>query len=466
MGASVRAYITLGNDAVSHRSAAPLATSDDAPSITCRFDSPQQQIIGFGAALTEASAHVFNQMPSNVQEEFLTRCFAKPSLGGSGYTLCRTHLQSSDFALGNYAYVARPLPWRSALSTFSIERDRRLLLPFIARCQQCAQSMSIIAAPWSPPAHMKTNQTMNYGGRLMRPFYKSWANVLSHAVRAWRAEGIALDRLTVQNEPLARQTWDSCLYTARQEATFASRYLRPALDACGCSDVKLLAWDHNKNKMVERVNDLERALERPSLLERLLGDVPQHFDDTFAGTAFHWYAGDHFDNVRAVHQRHPACELIHSEGCAAFSNGSGLTRAKDAEHYAHDIIGDLNAGTNGYVDWNILLDDQGGPNHVGNYCDAPLMYDRATQKLLVNRSFEYLAHFSRSIRPGARIVPCTAPTRLQAVAAVNEDGTRTLTVLNKTGKPRAFAIEDTRPQGQCARKAYDLPAHSICTLMW
>ena len=466
MGASVRAYITLGNEAVSHRAAAPLATPGNAPLLICRFDCPQQRIIGFGAALTEASAYVFSQMPTNVQEEFLTRCFAEPSQGGSGYTLCRTHLQSCDFALGNYAYVERSLPWRHTLSTFSIERDRRLLLPFIARCQQRARGMSIVAAPWSPPAYMKTNQTMNYGGRLIRPFYKSWAAVLARAAKAWRDEGIALDRLTVQNEPLARQIWDSCLYTARQEAVFASRYLRPALDACGCDSVKLLAWDHNKNKMAERVDDMEQALENPGMLERLLGAMPQRFDDTFAGTAFHWYAGDHFDNVRTVRQGHPSGELIHTEGCAAFSNGNGLVKAKDAEHYARDIIGDLNAGTNGYIDWNILLDERGGPNHVGNYCDAPLMYDRTAQKLLVNRSFEYLAHFSRSIRPGARIVPCSAPAKLQAVAAVNEDGTRTLTVLNRTGKPRAFAIEDTGPQNQHAREAYDLPAHSICTLTW
>lgn len=420
--------------------------------VICFPDLPRQRILGFGAALTEASAWTFAQMPAPVQDEFLMSCFGPASHGGNAYTLCRTHLQSCDFALGSYAYVSRPRRGQDVLSTFSIARDQALLIPFIRCCMALAPALTLVAAPWSPPAFMKTNRSMCHGGRLRAKYHDAWAQVLARAVADWRQEGMPLKYLSVQNEPLARQTWDSCLYTAQEEAVFAARHLRPALDAQGLADLKLLAWDHNKDRLIARMQQLVHELDG-------LGTT---YEDVFAGTAFHWYTGDHFEAVCTARQMKPALELIHTEGCAAYSHGKGTRTHADAEHYARDIIGDLNAGATAYIDWNILLDETGGPNHTGNYCDAPIMYDRRTQTLTYNRGHTYLGHFSRFIQPGARIFPTSSYTdRLDTLGALNPDGTKALILFNRTTKPKKATIREGTNTA-----ATTVPAHSIQTYVW
>lgn len=450
----MRRYVTTGDGARSFVEE-PLRWRHDDTSeerqIVCYSDAPRQRVIGFGGALTEASAWVFAQMPAILQDEVLIRCFGPASLGGNAYTLCRTHLQSCDFARGNYAYVSRPRHGVDVLGTFTIERDRGILIPFIRCCQALAPKLSLVAAPWSPPAIMKTNRSMNHGGKLRARYADAWARVLARAVAAWRAEGVPIERLAVQNEPMATQTWDSCVYDAQEEARFAAYHLKPALVAEGLADVKLLAWDHNKERLVSRMNEMDDALAADGGLAA-----------TYAGAAFHWYTGDHFDAVRLARTMYPECELIHTEGCAAFSAGKGQTAATDAEHYAHDMIGDLNAGANGHIDWNILLDEQGGPNHVGNFCDAPLMYDRTSERLIVNRSFDYIGHISRFVQPGARILPTSSYTdRLETLGARNPDGTHVLVVLNRTARDRRATVRDGARTAQIA-----VPAHSIQTLIW
>ena len=365
--------------------------------------------------------------------------------------MCRTHLQSCDFARDNYAYVTRPRRGQDVLDTFTIEHDRGLLIPFIRCCRALAPELSLVAAPWSPPAFMKTNRSMNHGGKLRARYADAWARVLARTVAAWRAEGVPIECLVVQNEPMATQTWYSCVYTAQEEACFAARHLKPALAVEGLGDVKLLVWDHNKERLVSRMRDIDAVLTAD-------GGLPA----TFVGAAFHWYTGDHFDAVRLARTLYPDCELIHTEGCAAFSDGKGEHTATDAEHYAHDMIGDLNAGANGYIDWNILLDEQGGPNHVGNYCDAPLMYDRASERLIVNRSFYYIGHITRFVQPGARIVPTSSYTdRLETLGALNVDGTHALVILNRGTRDRSAIV---RHGDRTARVT--APAHSIQTLVW
>lgn len=413
--------------------------------------APRQSIIGFGGALTEASAWVFAHMPAALQDEVLIRCFGPASRGGNAYTLCRTHLQSCDFALGNYAYVTRPPHGQDVLDTFTAKRDRNLLIPFIRCCRALAPDLSLVAAPWSPPAFMKTNRSMNRGGKLLSTYADVWACVLARAVATWRTEGAPIEWLAVQNEPMATQSWDSCVYTAQEEASFAAHHLLPALVAEGLGDVKLLAWDHNKERLVSRMDDIDAALAADGGLVT-----------TYAGAAFHWYSGDHFDAVRVARERYPESELIHTEGCTVFSAGKGQTDATDAERYAHDMIGDLNAGANGYIDWNILLDEQGGPNHVGNYCDAPLMYDRASGRLIVNRSFDYIGHITRFVTPGARIIPTSSYTdRLETLGATNPDGSHVLVILNRCAQQLRATVRDRTRTADV-----DAPAHSIQTLIW
>lgn len=418
----------------------------------CEPGHLRQRIAGFGGAFTEAGAYVFAQMPPAVQDEFLLRCFGaadrrNPAAGGNAYSLCRTHIQSCDFALGNYAYVTDPRD--RSLSTFSLDRDRQLLIPFI-RCGLAVNpALELVASPWSPPAFMKTNLSMNRGGRLRRRYFGRWAALLARYVDAYAREGIRIGRMTVQNEPMARQTWDSCLFTGQQEAEFAAEHLRPALDAAGYGDVRLLGWDHNTDRLVERADALLAARD---------GGAPAAFD----GIAFHWYTGDHFEAVRAVAQAHPGKELLFTEGCVEYSRNDGATETRKAEQYAHAAIGHLDAGAAGFIDWNLLLDERGGPNHVRNFCEAPLMYDRGARQLIVHRSFYYLGHLSRFVAPGARsMLVSRCDDAVECAGFVNPDGSRALVALNRRDHGAHLSVAE-RPYVADV----DLPPHAIATLTW
>ncbi|BAK43588.1 glycoside hydrolase family 30 beta sandwich domain-containing protein [Eggerthella sp. YY7918] len=419
--------------------------------VVCRPDKTYQRIVGFGGAFTEAAASVFAQMPPDVQDDFLLQCFGRaPEVhagqGGNAYTLCRTHIQSCDFALGNYAYVR---PFDRALQTFSISRDQQLLLPFIKCGLAVNPHFQLFASPWSPPAFMKTNRRMNGGGRLRHSCYEAWANLLVRYVDAYAREGVRIGRMSIQNEPMACQTWDSCLFTAEEEAEFAAHFLRPALDAAGYEDVVLFAWDHNTDRILERV---EATFAYPDA------------DAAFGGCALHWYAGDHFEQVRAVAEAYPNKELLFTEGCVEYSldQAKEATQERKAEQYAHAVIGHLNAGAHGFIDWNLLLDERGGPNHVGNFCEAPLMYDRAAQQLIVNRSFHYLGHFSRFVVPGSqRFLTSRFTDDIECVGFVRPDSTRVLVILNRRAHEARLSVAE-RPW--VAR--VEVPAHSIVTLTW
>lgn len=414
--------------------------------VVCRPDRTYQRISGFGGAFTEAGAYVFAQMPPSEQDRFIALCFGDAAVGGNAYSLCRTHIQSCDFALGNYAYV-RPLD--RSLRSFSLARDKRLLLPFIQCGLAANPALELLASPWSPPAFMKSNRMMNGGGHLRRSHYETWARLLARYVSAYADEGVRVGRMSVQNEPMARQTWDSCLFTPEEEAAFGARYLRPALDAAGHADVKLFAWDHNTDRIFDRVEA-----------------VFAHPDDAaaFDGVAFHWYAGDHFEQVRAVAEAYPNKELLFTEGCVEYSRDRAeeATQERKAEQYAHALLGHLNAGAQGFIDWNLLLDERGGPNHVGNFCEAPLMYDRDAEELVVNRSFYYLGHVSRLVRPGARrFLVSRYHDAMECAGFVNPDGQRVLVALNRTDRAAQFEVAE-RPH--VAR--VEVPAHAIATFTW
>ena len=400
--------------------------------VVCRPDRTYQRIVGFGGAFTEAGAYVFAHMPPDLQDRFIGLCFGDarggdPAQGGNAYTLCRTHIQSCDFALGNYAYVR---PFDKRLATFSLARDKRLLLPFIQCGLAANPSLELLASPWSPPAFMKTNRLMNGGGHLRRSHYGTWAKLLVRYVGAYAQEGVRVGRLSVQNEPMARQTWDSCLFTPEEEAEFAAEHLRPALDAAGHADVKLFAWDHNTDRLLDRA---DAVLARPDAAA------------AFGGVAFHWYAGDHFEQVRAVAEAYPDKELLFTEGCVEYSRDRAeeATQERKAEQYAHALLGHLNAGAQGFIDWNLLLDDRGGPNHVGYFCEAPLMYDREAEELIVNRSFHYFGHVSRFVRPGARrFLVSRFDDAVECAGFVNLDGGRVLVALNRGDRPVRFELTE------------------------
>lgn len=401
-----------------------------------------QSIAGFGAALTESAAYTFALMPPALQDRFLRLCFGAE---GNAYTLCRTHMQSCDFSLSSYEYVSDKRD--KDLAGFSIDRDRELLIPFIQCAQAAEPRLELVASPWSPPAFMKTSRMMVLGGRLRKKHYARWAAMFVRYLVEYAQEGIAISRVTVQNEPMARQTWESCLYSADEEAEFATKHLRPALDEAGFSDVGILIWDHNKDRIVERVDAVFAEPDARSSVD---------------GVAFHWYTGDHFEALAETIASYPEKEFLFTEGCVEYTRDHMASEERKAEQYAHDVIGNLTAGANGYIDWNILLDEQGGPNHVGNYCEAPLMYDRTAEQLIVHRSFHYLGHFSRFVECGARRCLVSRYTdRIECAGFVNPDGTRVVIALNKSDSDQRFLLCEGNRTADVSLKA-----HSIMTLRW
>ncbi len=371
-----------------------------------------QAFHGFGGAFTEAAAYAMGKLDTQKQNGFLQAMFGEDGLR---YTLGRVHLGSCDFALSNYAAVTDPAD--DELNTFSILREEEHLLPMVRRALKYG-SLSLLASPWSPPAFMKTNQDMNNGGQLKPEYRALWAKYLAKYVKTYRESGIPITMLSIQNEPAATQTWDSCLYSGEEEGVFAAQYLCPALEAAGLSDVQILVWDHNKDLLVQR---MQETLSVPG--------AKQAID----GFAFHWYTGDHFEAVALAREEHPDMVLYFTEGCVEYSRFEGAGAVKNAEMYAHDILGNLNAGCNGSIDWNLLLDEKGGPNHVGNYCDAPVMLAAGEEDYVLNLSYYYIGHFSRYIQPGAVRIACTRyAAQLEVTAFENPDGSKAVCFLNRT----------------------------------
>lgn len=402
----------------------------------------KQTMSGFGGAITEAAAYTLSRMSPKVQEEVMELYFGA---AGNQYNFCRTHIQSCDFALDNYVYVGDETD--KELKTFSLERDEKYIIPMIQAARKMNSEIRFLASPWSPPAFMKTNGEMNHGGILKKEYYAMWAEMMVKYVAEYKKRGIPITCLTVQNEPKAVQIWDSCIYTGEEEAIFAAEYLKPMLKKYGLSDVKVAIWDHNKDVILDRVEESFSV---------------NGAEEAIDAIAFHWYSGDHFEELQEVYSRYPEMELIFTEGCVEYSRFENNNQVKNAEMYAHDILGNINSGMSSYLDWNLILDEKGGPNHVKNFCDAPVMYKEKEDKLDIKLSYYYIGHFSRFIKNGAKRVLVSKYTdEVDAAGFVNPDGTKIMVVLNKTEKEQRFQVYENG--NICSIK---MESHCIMTLCW
>jgi len=442
MGSPVLVFQTAKGtaDRLSPKPPLSFGPADPAAAAVLVDDGPRFQTIeGFGGAFTEAAAVTFYRMPAAIRAEIL-RAYFDP-FAGHGYTLCRTHINSCDFALGNYAYD--DVAGDTELQHFSIEHDRQALLPMIQEALQLTgTALKLFASPWSPPAWMKTNGEMNHGGRLKPECQAAWARYYARYVQAYQKEGVPLWGLTVQNEPMATQTWDSCRYSAEEERDFVRDYLGPALAEAGLGRLRLMIWDHNRDGLYERAKTVYAD---PAAARYVWG------------AAFHWYVGDHFDNVQLTHDAFPQKQLLFSEGCQ--EGGPHYDEWEVGERYGHSMLQDLNRWTVGWVDWNLVLDQTGGPNHVGNLCSAPLLANTQTGQLYYHYSYDYIGHFARFIRPGAQRIACASTLDdLEATAFLNSDGRIAVVVLNRTDRPHPFEL---KYGGQAAGTIS--PAHSINT---
>lgn len=411
-----------------------------------------QQIMGIGGAFTESAAYNYSLLTDAQKKDFMEKLFSREK--GLGYNFGRCHINSCDFSLDIYAYVQ---DGDKDLSTFKLARDRKYVIPFIKDAQKHTdEALTLFASPWSPPAYMKENESAIEGGCLKEEYKTLWAKYYARYIKEMEKEGITISAVSVQNEPKAIQPWESCPYTAEQEAEFIEKHLAPTLDAEGLSHIKIIIWDHNKERVYDRA---KAVLSSPEVNQRVWA------------VGHHWYSGDHFEGPRLVHEQFHKV-LISTEICGMiYEDPIGL-----AEKYAKEMCEDFNNFTGYFCDWNMLLDEQGGPYHNRNRkptpgqkifedksrgCHAPVLYNTKTKELNYTPIYYYIGHFSKFIQKGAfRVATTKHDCRLHTAAFQNPDGSLILVVINPTGE-RLPAI--VRHKGICTKA--ELEPHSIMTVI-
>jgi len=410
-----------------------------------------QRITGFGGSFTEASASLLNRLSAENRHKILEAYFGDD---GARYSLTRTHMNSCDFSLGHYSYA--PLEGDKALTSFSVDEDRDDIIPMIKAAKAIStDGFKIISSPWTAPPWMKDNNDWR-GGKLLPEYYDTWARFFSKYADAYRSEGIDIWAFTVENEPLGNDSnWESMHYTPAEQNAFVVGHLGPTLEAAGNGHIKIFGYDQNREHLPEWVDEMFKDEESS-----------RHFD----GTAIHWYASTYEvypDELRYAREKAPDKHLIQTEACV----DSEVPRWRDdawywskeatdwgwdwapeerkkyhpkyapVYRYARDIIGCLNNWVDGWVDWNMVLDRQGGPNWFKNWCVAPVIVDPELDEVYFTPLYYVMSHFSRFIRPGAhRIGLELSDESLLATAARNEDGSIVVVVLNQGMKARAINL--------------------------
>lgn len=402
-----------------------------------------QEVLGFGGAFTESFGYTMSKLKKEVQDNIIEEYFGRDGLG---YSMCRLHLDSCDFSLSNYSAVTDAQD--TELKSFSLERDFQYILPFVQMAQNVSRSkIQYMMSPWSPPAYMKSNGQKNLGGKLLPEYYSLWGKYMAKYVAAYRKLGIFVSQLTVQNEANATQRWDSCVYNGEEEMRFVRDYLGPAMEEAGVGDTDILIWDHNKERVFERAQEV--------------------FSDETAnryakGAAFHWYSGDHFEAVGLIAKCYPDKKLVLSEGAFEYLQEEGIDQLDHAQTYAHQMIGNFNAGMHASIDWNLALDQNGGPNHVGNWAVAPIMCDTDRGTYEKQLSYFYIGHFSRYIRQGAKRIGFSRYLdKLEVSAFQNTNGEIVSVLLNRTKEEIPFHV---RMGGKLYEDLHS-PASSITTVI-
>jgi glucosylceramidase len=424
--------------------------------LTIDPETTYQTLVGIGGSFTESSAYVLSELSAEKQKELMKAYF---SPGGAHYSLTRTHIASCDFSLRNYTYA--PVPSDNDLEHFSVEPDETYLLPMIRQAQAVVGSdFRIIASPWTPPPWMKDNQTWN-GGALKAEHYATFAKYFVKYIQAYAAMGIPVWGITPENEPLGNDSnWESCHFTPEEMRNFIVDHLAPALRDAGL-ETGIWVYDQNRDEeMLKWAKTILGDPESAALVE---------------GMAVHWYqstidvGGEIIDEVQQAYPNH---RILHSEGCVdALGDdepiGSWLEDdwywrpeatdwgkfwappEKKKDHtpyrafyrYTRDLIGGLNHNLVGWVDWNMILNTRGGPNHARNFCLAPVLVDSGRDAIYYTPLYYAVAHLSRYLRPGAvRLGLSGHDDALMATAFRNPDGSIAVVVFNTQPNDLSFAV--------------------------
>jgi len=428
-------------------------SSEDSISIIELFpEKKYQTITGFGGSFTEASASLLNRLSKENRNKIIEAYFGE---SGAKYSLTRTHMNSCDFSLSNYSYS--PVEGDKELKHFSIKEDKDDLIPMIKDAMAVSKDgFKIISSPWTASPWMKDNNDWR-GGKLLPEYYDTWALFFSKYRTAYKNEGIDIWGFTVENEPVGNDgNWESMHYTPEEMTNFVQHHLGPKLEKDGHNDVKILGFDQNRGEELEKWASVMYKDEASS----------KYYD----GMAIHWYAStfDYFpESLQFTHNKAPNKYLIQTEACVdseipkwqddawywrkeATDWGWDWAPEKDkhlhpkyapVNRYARDIIGCLNNWVDGWVDWNMVLDTQGGPNWFKNWCVAPVIVDPEKDEVYFTPIYYTMSHFSKYIRPNAEVIDVQKTDKdLMVTAAKNPDGSIAVVIFNEGKEGKGFKL--------------------------
>lgn len=414
----------------------------------CIFVDPDVRsdvFLGFGGAVTDAVAETFATLPQKKKEELMKAYFDKKE--GLNYRIIRTNMGSCDFSSDSYSYVKKE---DKSLKSFDISHDEKYKIPLIKSIKEyVGDDFLLFFSPWSPPEWMKTNRSLVQGGELLPSYYQAWANYFVKFIQAYEKRGIPVWGCTVQNEPLAAQTWESCVFPAEKEKVFVRDYLGPTLERSGMQAKKIIIWDHNRDLEYQYVSTVMKDPEAAKYIW---------------GAGIHWYETwsrslPLYRNTSLVKEAFPSLNVIFTEGCLEKFDLKKIDSSTYGEQYASQIIHSFNSGVCAWVDWNILLNEKGGPNHVGNYCFAPVIADTKTGELYYTPAYWYIGQFSKFIQKDAkRIIASTNRSQLEATAFYNPDGKIVVVILNQTDEDMDYNLWIKGMDSKAK-----ISAHSICT---
>lgn len=367
-----------------------------------------QKHLGIGGALTDAACVSFNFLNDEDKIRYLKAYFSKEGLN---YNIIRYPLGSCDFSPYSYSYLND-----GNIDNLSIKCDEQRIKMY-KQIKQYQNDLIVFVSPWSPPSFMKSSGDMCHGGYLKEEYYDLYSHYLLKSVDLLKKEGIDIKVLNIQNEPLATQVWESCIYSGKQEANFIKNYILKNINDYDLKDLSIGIWDHNRDVLINRIKETFSDDLKPEDVNYI---------------CYHWYSNQDFEQLDYIYHNYPHINLIMSEGCVELlldkENPTGSFI--HAERYIHQMINDFNHYSQGYIDWNLSLDNIGGPNHVGNYCEAPIMIDK-DGKMKFMYSYYAIAHFAKYIEVGAYRIESSSDNKdIELVAYINPDKSLVIVLYN------------------------------------
>ncbi|XP_064471549.1 lysosomal acid glucosylceramidase-like [Ornithodoros turicata] len=420
-----------------------------------------QGIIGFGGAFTDATGINILSLEEPLRTQLLETYF---SSHGADYNMGRVPIASCDFSTHEYSYDDEANDFE--LSHFSLtSEDTMYKIPFIHQAQKlrATEKLLLIASPWSAPAWMKTNSRMSGRGSLKgspnSTYYKTWANYFVKFLDAYDKQNVSFWGITVQNEPssgyLPMYPFQCMAMSPGLERDFLKYDLGPALASAG----------YGTDRLHVLILDDQRVF-LPYWANMVLRD--EEAARYVTGIAFHWY----WNHIRGptvldeTHYQHPGKFLLSTEACegptSMARNKVKLGSWSRAESYAHDIIQDLLHWTTGWIDWNLALDLQGGPNWAKNFVDSPIIVNATAQEFYKQPMYYALAHFSKFIRPMSKRIYSKQPKNVEVASFVTPENATVLVVLNRNSELQEITVVDP----ELGYFNYSIPAHAIQTYIW